>query len=108
MLNQASGWTLLYTSARLCWKHLAAECVMVVDPPPSASCCIQALIAYGLHFLRERGWTPVHTPYWLSGTTMARCAQLAQFDEELYRYWKCFGHKRIMGEGRCARAVITL
>ncbi len=50
-----------------------------------AARCPQALAAYGLEFLRSRGWTPVQTPYWLLGSVMSRCAQLAQFDEELYR-----------------------
>ncbi|KAJ9507219.1 hypothetical protein QJQ45_004780 [Haematococcus lacustris] len=43
----------------------------------------QALIAYGLHFMTQRGWTPVQTPFWLKAEVMARCAQLSQFDEEL-------------------------
>lgn len=47
---------------------------------------MQALVSYALHFLKERGWEPVHTPYWLHGDVMARCAQLSQFDDELYRW----------------------
>jgi len=46
----------------------------------------QALISYGLHFLSQRGFLPVQTPYWLQRDVMAQCAQLSQFDDELYRY----------------------
>jgi len=46
---------------------------------------LQALISYGLHFLQQRGFMPVQTPYWLQRDVMAQCAQLSQFDDELYR-----------------------
>jgi len=46
---------------------------------------LQALISYGLHFMAQRGFTPVQTPFWLQQGVMAQCAQLSQFDEELYR-----------------------
>ncbi|KAF5829042.1 hypothetical protein DUNSADRAFT_16646 [Dunaliella salina] len=45
----------------------------------------QALISYSLHFLCQRGFQPVQTPYWLQRDVMAQCAQLSQFDDELYR-----------------------
>lgn len=38
-----------------------------------------ALNYFALNFSVERGFTPVQPPY------MAKCAQLAQFDEELYK-----------------------
>ncbi|KAL9253669.1 Serine--tRNA ligase-like protein [Drosera capensis] len=45
----------------------------------------QALINFGLAFLVQRGYTPLHTPFFMRMDIMKRCAQLAQFDEELYK-----------------------
>ncbi|KAK6915561.1 Aminoacyl-tRNA synthetase, class II (G/ P/ S/T) [Dillenia turbinata] len=45
----------------------------------------QALINFGLQFLEERGYTSLHTPFFMRKEVMAKCAQLAQFDEELYK-----------------------
>ncbi|KAJ7977986.1 serine--tRNA ligase-like [Quillaja saponaria] len=45
----------------------------------------QALINFGLFFLRERGYTSLQTPFFMRKDIMAKCAQLAQFDEELYK-----------------------
>ncbi|KGN49564.1 serine--tRNA ligase [Cucumis sativus] len=45
----------------------------------------QALINYGLDFLEKRGYTELQTPFFMRKDIMARCAQLAQFDEELYK-----------------------
>ncbi|CAK9328368.1 unnamed protein product [Citrullus colocynthis] len=45
----------------------------------------QALINYGIDFLEKRGYTPLQTPFFMRKDIMARCAQLAQFDEELYK-----------------------
>ena len=45
----------------------------------------QALITYGLHFLRERGYTTLQPPFFMNRDMMARTAQLEQFDEELYK-----------------------
>lgn len=45
----------------------------------------QALINFGLSFLRARQYTPVQTPFFMRKDVMAECAQLAQFDEELYK-----------------------
>ena len=44
-----------------------------------------ALINFGLAFLRKRGFKPMQTPFFMRKETMAKCAQLAQFDEELYK-----------------------
>ncbi|WVZ55851.1 hypothetical protein U9M48_006457 [Paspalum notatum var. saurae] len=44
-----------------------------------------ALINYGLAFLRKRGFKPMQTPFFMRKETMGKCAQLAQFDEELYK-----------------------
>lgn len=45
----------------------------------------QALINFGLAFLVKRGFTPLQTPFFMKQDVMAECAQLAQFDEELYK-----------------------
>lgn len=45
----------------------------------------QALINYGMQFAARRGYSPVHTPFFMQKPVMAQCAQLSQFDEELYK-----------------------
>ncbi|XP_077225101.1 serine--tRNA ligase-like [Tasmannia lanceolata] len=45
----------------------------------------QALINFGLAFLTKRSYTPLQTPFFMRKDIMAKCAQLAQFDEELYK-----------------------
>ncbi|KAJ1689203.1 hypothetical protein LUZ63_013358 [Rhynchospora breviuscula] len=45
----------------------------------------QALINYGLSFLLKRGYNPMQTPFFMRKDVMGKCAQLAQFDEELYK-----------------------
>ncbi|XP_078152110.1 serine--tRNA ligase-like [Carex rostrata] len=45
----------------------------------------QALINYGLSFLMARGYSPMQTPFFMRKDVMGKCAQLAQFDEELYK-----------------------
>jgi seryl-tRNA synthetase len=45
----------------------------------------QALINFGLDFLEKKGYTPLQTPFFMRKDIMAKCAQLAQFDEELYK-----------------------
>jgi len=53
----------------------------------------QALINFGLAFLLKRNYTPLQTPFFMRKEVMAECAQLAQFDEELYKVslcsWNC-------------------
>lgn len=44
-----------------------------------------AIIQYGLKFLRRRGYTPLQTPYFMRREVMALTAELADFDETLYR-----------------------
>ncbi|KAJ6816582.1 putative serine--tRNA ligase [Iris pallida] len=44
-----------------------------------------ALYNFGLAFLRKRNYVPLHTPFFMRKEIMAKCAQLAQFDEELYK-----------------------
>lgn len=45
----------------------------------------QALIQFALNFLVEKGYTAMQPPSFMTKENMARCAQLAQFDEELYK-----------------------
>ncbi|PIN26634.1 Seryl-tRNA synthetase [Handroanthus impetiginosus] len=44
----------------------------------------QALINFALEFLEKRGFTALQTPFFMRKEIMAKCAQLAQFNEELY------------------------
>ena len=45
----------------------------------------QALINYGLDFLRERNYDLLQTPFLMRKEMMAKCAQLDDFDEQLYK-----------------------
>jgi len=45
----------------------------------------QALVRYALDFLMDQGYTPIQTPYFMRQDIMAETAELAQFDEELYK-----------------------
>jgi len=45
----------------------------------------QALISYGLDFLRKRGYKKIMPPFFMKKEAMAKTAQLDQFDEELYK-----------------------
>lgn len=45
----------------------------------------QALINYGLDFLRKKTYKKVQTPFFMRKDYMAKTAQLDQFDEELYK-----------------------
>lgn len=45
----------------------------------------QALINYGLAFLQKRGYTQLQTPFFMNKESMALCAQLDDFDEQLYK-----------------------
>lgn len=45
----------------------------------------QAMINYALAFLSSRGHTPLATPFFMRKDRMAECAQLADFDEQLYK-----------------------
>lgn len=45
----------------------------------------QALISYGLDFLRGKGYKKIQTPFFMRKEFMAKTAQLEQFDEELYK-----------------------
>ena len=45
----------------------------------------QALINYGLDFLRKREYRKIQPPFFMRKDVMAKTAQLDQFDEELYK-----------------------
>ncbi|KAF5348073.1 hypothetical protein D9758_010043 [Tetrapyrgos nigripes] len=45
----------------------------------------QALISYGLDFLRKKGYKKIQPPFFMNKEHMAKTAQLDQFDEELYK-----------------------
>ena len=45
----------------------------------------QALISYGLDFLRKKGYKKIMPPFFMNKDQMAKTAQLEQFDEELYK-----------------------
>ncbi|KAH9974264.1 serine-tRNA ligase [Lactifluus volemus] len=45
----------------------------------------QALISYGLDFLRKRGYKKIQPPFMMNKDVMGKTAQLDQFDEELYK-----------------------
>lgn len=45
----------------------------------------QALINFAMQFGVTRGYSPMHTPFFMQKSIMAQCAQLSQFDEELYK-----------------------
>jgi seryl-tRNA synthetase len=47
----------------------------------------QALISYGLDFLREKGYKKIQPPFFMNKDVMAKTAQLDQFDEELYKVY---------------------
>lgn len=45
----------------------------------------QALISYGLDYLRKKGYKKIQPPFFMNKEQMAKTAQLDQFDEELYK-----------------------
>ena len=45
----------------------------------------QALINYGLSFLAARQYTPIQPPFFMTKTKMALTAELADFDDQLYK-----------------------
>lgn len=44
----------------------------------------QALFRYGLDFLASKGFTPIHTPFFMKKDSMERVCQLEDFEETLY------------------------
>mmetsp|Transcript_15933 Transcript_15933/g.47918 ORF Transcript_15933/g.47918 Transcript_15933/m.47918 type:complete len:451 (-) Transcript_15933:2211-3563(-) len=57
-----------------------------------------ALISYALQFAYQRDFTPLQTPFFMRKDIMAECAQLSQFDEELYK---------VTGEGEDKYLIAT-
>lgn len=45
----------------------------------------QAMISYGLDFLRKKGYKKIQPPFFMNKDQMAKTAQLDAFDEELYK-----------------------
>jgi len=45
----------------------------------------QALINYGMAFLRKKKYDLLHTPFFMNKDIMAETAQLEEFDEALYK-----------------------
>jgi seryl-tRNA synthetase len=45
----------------------------------------QALINYGLNFLRTKGFKKIQAPFMMRKNVMSATAQLEEFDEELYK-----------------------
>jgi seryl-tRNA synthetase len=45
----------------------------------------QALISYGLDFLRKKAYRAIQPPFLMNKDLMSKTAQLEQFDEELYK-----------------------
>ncbi|XP_078430837.1 seryl-tRNA synthetase / serine-tRNA ligase [Wolffia australiana] len=58
----------------------------------------QALINFGLQFLVKRNYEPMQTPFFMRKDIMGKCAQLSQFDEELYK---------VTGEGEDKYLIAT-
>ncbi|KIY91389.1 seryl-tRNA synthetase [Monoraphidium neglectum] len=58
----------------------------------------QALISFALQFAYKRQYSPVHTPFFMNKDIMGECAQLSQFDEELYK---------VTGEGEDKYLIAT-
>ena len=64
-----------------------------------AGCLLnQAMVNYALAFLSSRGHTPLATPFFMRKDRMAECAQLADFDEQLYK---------VTGEGEDKYLIAT-
>jgi seryl-tRNA synthetase len=45
----------------------------------------QALLAFATDFLQKRGYSPIQVPYFMKKDLMAGIAQLADFDDQLYK-----------------------
>ncbi|GJN08773.1 hypothetical protein PR202_ga26728 [Eleusine coracana subsp. coracana] len=72
----------------------------------------RALINLALDFLGKRGFEEIQTPFFMRKEVMAKCAQLAQFDEELYKvryagYSTCF-RKEAGAHGRDTAGIFRV
>lgn len=45
----------------------------------------QALVHYGMKFLHSKGYTPIQPPFFMKRDVMAETAELADFDDMLYK-----------------------
>ncbi len=45
----------------------------------------QALVRFSMDILREKGYTPIQTPYYLKHEPMSAAAELEDFEEQLYK-----------------------
>lgn len=45
----------------------------------------QAMISYGLDFLRKKSYTKIQPPFFMNKAVMGKTAQLSEFDEALYK-----------------------
>ncbi|KAL0856161.1 hypothetical protein Bca101_061314 [Brassica carinata] len=59
----------------------------------------QALINFGLAHLKKRGYTALQPPFLMRKDAMAKCAQLSEFDKELYKVTGKGKDKDVTGEG---------
>ena len=50
----------------------------------------QALIQYGISFLRNKQYDMLSTPLFMKKDIMAKTAQLSDFDDQLYKYLPFF------------------
>lgn len=57
-----------------------------------------AIVQCGLQYMVKRGYTPVQTPMFMEKQQMAKCAQLDDFDEQLYK---------VSGEGEDKYLIAT-
>jgi seryl-tRNA synthetase len=77
----------------------------VINQWISITLSLQALINYGLQFAYTRNYKPVHTPFFMRKEIMAECAQLSQFDDELY---KVTGEVKGCASARAGYSVATI
>jgi len=68
----------------------------------------QALITYGLEFLREKGYTKIQPPFFMNKSMMSKTAQLEEFDEALYKV-SCLLRARqgLIGRAQLGDCVLT-
>mgnify|MGYP005613776399 FL=1 len=64
-----------------------------------------ALVNYGLAFLNQRSYTPMHTPFFMKKSVMAETCQLSDFDDQLYKV--STGKDSEMGEDNESYLIAT-
>lgn len=58
----------------------------------------QALVNYGLDFLRKRSYKKIQAPFMMKKDFMAATAQLEEFDEALYKVGPSDLHALVKGK----------